>query len=79
MGGMFIGTVFGVLIIPGLYYVFAKFADGRSLIKDEALTSVTDELMHLSENKNQSEVNATKINKLTKLLKKLTKKNNDEA
>ncbi|MWW26201.1 efflux RND transporter permease subunit [Algibacter lectus] len=79
MGGMFIGTVFGVIIIPGLYYVFAKLADGRSLIKDEASTSVTDELMHLSESKNQSEVNATKISKITKLLKKLTKKNNDEV
>jgi hydrophobic/amphiphilic exporter-1 (mainly G- bacteria), HAE1 family len=28
-GGMLIGTVFGVIIIPGLYYVFAMIADKR--------------------------------------------------
>ncbi|MEP1015475.1 efflux RND transporter permease subunit, partial [Maribacter dokdonensis] len=29
MGGMLMGTLIGVLIIPGLYYIFAKMADGR--------------------------------------------------
>ncbi len=35
VGGMLIGTVIGVLVIPGLYYLFAKMADGRKFIKDE--------------------------------------------
>lgn len=35
VGGMLIGTVIGVFVIPGLYYLFGKIADGRSLIKDE--------------------------------------------
>jgi HAE1 family hydrophobic/amphiphilic exporter-1 len=35
LGGMLIGTVFGVLIIPGLYYVFAKMIDGKKLIREE--------------------------------------------
>ncbi|MCA9108638.1 MAG: efflux RND transporter permease subunit, partial [Planctomycetaceae bacterium] len=35
VGGMLMGTLIGVLIIPGLYYLFAKLADGRSLIRDE--------------------------------------------
>jgi hypothetical protein len=30
-----LGTVIGVLVIPGLYYLFGRMADGRSLIKDE--------------------------------------------
>jgi HAE1 family hydrophobic/amphiphilic exporter-1 len=34
-GGMLMGTVVGVLIIPGLYYLFGRMADGRKLIKDE--------------------------------------------
>jgi hydrophobic/amphiphilic exporter-1 (mainly G- bacteria), HAE1 family len=34
-GGMLIGTLFGVLIIPGLYYIFGKMADGRKLLNDE--------------------------------------------
>ncbi len=35
VGGMLMGTLIGVLVIPGLYYLFGKMADGRSLIKDE--------------------------------------------
>ncbi len=35
-GGMLVGTVIGVLAIPGLYYLFAKIADGRKLLKDES-------------------------------------------
>jgi HAE1 family hydrophobic/amphiphilic exporter-1 len=36
VGGMLLGTCIGVLVIPGLYYVFAVLADKRSLIQDEA-------------------------------------------
>ena len=50
LGGMLIGTIFGVIVIPGLYYVFAKLAEGRSLIKDE----------------------------LKKMIKKLTKRENND-
>ena len=35
LGGMLFGTLFGVVIIPGLYYIFAKLADGRDIIKNE--------------------------------------------
>lgn len=35
LGGMLFGTIFGVVIIPGLYYIFAKMVDGRNIIKDE--------------------------------------------
>ncbi|MCZ2343007.1 MAG: efflux RND transporter permease subunit, partial [Bacteroidales bacterium] len=34
-GGMLVGTVVGVMIIPGLYYLFAKISDGRSLLRNE--------------------------------------------
>lgn len=34
-GGMIFGTVFGVLIIPGLYYIFAKISEKNILVKDE--------------------------------------------
>ncbi|MGB4709446.1 MAG: efflux RND transporter permease subunit [Fuerstiella sp.] len=34
-GGMLMGTIVGVLVIPGLYYLFAKLADGKSLIQDQ--------------------------------------------
>src|SRR5207247_7551382 len=35
VGGMLVGTVIGVLVIPGLYYLFGKMADGRKLLQDE--------------------------------------------
>ena len=35
VGGMLVGTVIGVLVIPGLYYLFGKIADGRKLLQDE--------------------------------------------
>ena len=35
LGGMVIGTVFGVVIIPGLYFFFAKLIEGKTLIQDE--------------------------------------------
>lgn len=35
VGGMLMGTIIGVLVIPGLYYIFAKLADGKKLIQDE--------------------------------------------
>lgn len=42
MGGMLFGTIFGVLVIPGLYYVFGKLAEGRTLIKFEEKNPVTE-------------------------------------
>ena len=35
VGGMLVGTIVGVLVIPGLYYLVARAADGRVLIRDE--------------------------------------------
>ena len=34
-GGMLVGTVVGVLVIPGLYYIFGRMADGKKLLQDE--------------------------------------------
>ena len=42
LGGMLFGTVFGVAIIPGLYYVFGRLAEGRSLIRQEEQMPVTE-------------------------------------
>jgi HAE1 family hydrophobic/amphiphilic exporter-1 len=36
VGGMLVGTVIGVLAIPGLYYLFGRIADKRKLIRDES-------------------------------------------
>jgi HAE1 family hydrophobic/amphiphilic exporter-1 len=41
-GGMLFGTIFGVIIIPGLYVLFAKISEKRKLIQEEAETPITD-------------------------------------
>ncbi|MEH6304903.1 efflux RND transporter permease subunit [Olivibacter sp. CPCC 100613] len=43
-GGMLFGTVFGVIIIPGLYYIFGTIAAKRKLIKDEDELPLTEEI-----------------------------------
>ena len=42
LGGMLTGTVFGVLVIPGLYYIFAKMAEGKKLIQGEDLDPLAE-------------------------------------
>src|SRR4051812_47920594 len=41
-GGMLVGTVIGVLVIPGLYYLFGKLDAGRKLLKDETHSPLTE-------------------------------------
>ncbi len=42
LGGMLTGTVFGVIVIPGLYYIFAKMAEGKKLIQGEDLDPLAE-------------------------------------
>ncbi len=48
LGGMLLGTIFGVILVPGLYYIFGKLAEGRKLIYDEEDTSLTEEIVQSS-------------------------------
>ncbi|MFV5695283.1 efflux RND transporter permease subunit [Flavobacterium sp. LB3P122] len=43
-GGMLIGTICGVFIIPGLYYVFARIAEKYKLVKKETENPLTEEI-----------------------------------
>jgi HAE1 family hydrophobic/amphiphilic exporter-1 len=47
-GGMLVGTVVGVLVIPGLYYLFGRIADKEKLIQDESDEPLTEILEHNS-------------------------------
>ncbi|MCA9624048.1 MAG: efflux RND transporter permease subunit, partial [Myxococcales bacterium] len=42
VGGMLVGTIAGVMLIPGLYYLVAKISDGRALIRDESESPLTE-------------------------------------
>jgi hydrophobic/amphiphilic exporter-1 (mainly G- bacteria), HAE1 family len=46
VGGMLVGTVLGVLVIPGLYYIFGKISDGRHLLKDETDEPLSEKICH---------------------------------
>jgi len=75
LGGMLIGTILGVIAIPGLYYVFAKLAEGRSLIKDESFEPISEELMRASEGDSKTK---RAIKELKSMIKKLTKRENND-
>ena len=45
-GGMLFGTVFGVLIVPGLYYIFASISEKHILVKDEEENPLSEAVEH---------------------------------
>ena len=46
LGGMLFGTVFGVIIVPGLYYIFGTLANGRKLIKDQEFNPLSEDFSY---------------------------------
>jgi HAE1 family hydrophobic/amphiphilic exporter-1 len=44
VGGMLVGTVIGVLLIPGLYYLFGRISDGRALLPGETTEPLSEHL-----------------------------------
>lgn len=46
VGGMLLGTVIGVLVIPGLYYLFGKMTGDRKLLQDETDEPLSETLEH---------------------------------
>lgn len=71
LGGMLFGTIFGVIIVPGLYYIFGKLAEGKKLIKDEDITP-------LSEDFAESMSERSFANRVNRIIKKIRKKDVDK-
>jgi HAE1 family hydrophobic/amphiphilic exporter-1 len=46
LGGMIFGTVFGVIVIPGLYYIFGRMSEGRQLIKNANDAPLSEEFYY---------------------------------
>jgi HAE1 family hydrophobic/amphiphilic exporter-1 len=42
-GGMLIGTICGVLLIPGLYYLFARMIENKPIVEDQYENPLTEE------------------------------------
>lgn len=45
-GGMLIGTIFGVILIPGLYYIFGRISEKVKFVKKEEENPLTEEIDH---------------------------------
>lgn len=45
-GGMLIGTICGVVIIPGLYYIFGTISEKTKFVKNEEENPLTEEMNH---------------------------------
>ena len=65
LGGMVFGTILGVIVIPGLYYIFGKLAEGKKLIQDEDEKPLSEEYVENNE----------EASMIKKLLKKIKFKN----
>ncbi|RYY94743.1 MAG: hydrophobe/amphiphile efflux-1 family RND transporter, partial [Chitinophagaceae bacterium] len=49
LGGMLFGTVFGVLVVPGLYYIFGRISERFTLVRNEDENPLTEEIDHHNE------------------------------
>lgn len=68
LGGMIFGTIFGVIIVPGLYYIFAKLSEGKKLIRDQEESPLSEDFVE-----SQEEVALTST--LRKMVNKFLKRN----
>ncbi|MCB9425910.1 MAG: efflux RND transporter permease subunit [Flavobacteriales bacterium] len=74
MGGMVFGTIFGVIIIPGLYYIFGKMSEGKTLLQDTDNRPFTEMMVEKNSERNntiQKLINANET--LRKLLRRKNK------
>ncbi len=71
LGGMLFGTVFGVIIVPGLYYIFGKMQEGKQLIRDEDENPLSEDFVESG-----SEASLTK--RIQKIIKRIRNKNDKE-
>ena len=71
LGGMLFGTIFGVIVIPGLYYIFAKMQDGKSLIRNEDLNPLTENFV-------ESQEDSALVKQIKIFIKKIRGQKNEE-
>jgi HAE1 family hydrophobic/amphiphilic exporter-1 len=71
LGGMLFGTIFGVIIVPGLYYIFGKMQEGKQLIRDEDENPLTEDFVETNSDNVMSK-------KLLKIFKRISNKDDNE-
>lgn len=76
MGGMLLGTIFGVIIIPGLYYIFGKMIAGRQLIRDESSESLSEEFVRSKDRESTVARNLRRVNVMLRQLRRNSRRRN---
>ncbi|MGB3948141.1 MAG: efflux RND transporter permease subunit, partial [Bacteroidia bacterium] len=71
LGGMLFGTIFGVIIVPGLYYIFGKLAEGKKLIRNEDENPLTEAFVEEHSEKSL-------VKKMIKIIRKKNVDKNDK-
>jgi HAE1 family hydrophobic/amphiphilic exporter-1 len=64
LGGMLFGTVMGVLVIPGLYYIFATMAGNKRLIRDAVDEPLSENFVRNTEEQQATLENIRRANKI---------------
>ena len=72
MGGMILGTLLGVIVIPGLYFIFGTAASGKKLIREEVQETLSEDFIRSGE-KDERIKTLTKANHLLKKLLRFKK------
>ncbi|MBL0883701.1 MAG: efflux RND transporter permease subunit, partial [Chitinophagaceae bacterium] len=72
LGGMVFGTVFGVIIVPGLYFIFGKLQEGRYLIRDEDKNPLSEDFVESNDGKSLTM-------KIKKIISRIRNKKQDET
>jgi HAE1 family hydrophobic/amphiphilic exporter-1 len=70
LGGMIFGTIFGVILVPGLYYIFGKMQEGKHLIRDEDENPLSEDIVESSSDRAISK-------RIQKIIKRI--RNKDES
>jgi HAE1 family hydrophobic/amphiphilic exporter-1 len=71
LGGMLFGTVFGVIVVPGLYYIFGKLQEGKHLIRDEDENPLSEDFVE-----NSTDVALSK--KIQKIIKRISNNKHED-
>ncbi|MCO5258790.1 MAG: efflux RND transporter permease subunit [Crocinitomicaceae bacterium] len=71
LGGMITGTLFGVIIVPGLYYIFGSLAEGKYYIKDQEESPLSEDFVDFVEPKKKMKKD------IKSLIKKILKKDEE--
>lgn len=62
LGGMLLGTIFGVILVPGLYYMSGKLIENRALIRDEEENPLSEEFAPDEEAEEEVDVLTEELN-----------------